>query len=275
MKYMKGLFHDWQAKGITSVLHEKKGGYANNTRLDVRPRRQGGERGRAHPDRRQGHRLQDRPSGAVSAVVTDQGIIDCDYVVVGVGPWVKHDLGACWTCRQAISIKGRDGKMHDNVPMWIYWCLQEGTLGVDPKLQTHQRRQDAAGDPRRHRRAALFRRRRLADHRQAVGHLLQARLQFRRRAGRRHALQDRTRSGRGHGRSLRPGIARVHRRRRVRAYVVLGAGLLPEALRREVCRNTRRSRRAASAASRRTASRCSTCSARTATSSPTPTTATR
>jgi len=27
----KGLFSDWQAKGITSVLHEKKGGYANNT----------------------------------------------------------------------------------------------------------------------------------------------------------------------------------------------------------------------------------------------------
>jgi glycine/D-amino acid oxidase-like deaminating enzyme len=31
MAYMKGLFHDWQAKGITSVLHEKKGGFANNT----------------------------------------------------------------------------------------------------------------------------------------------------------------------------------------------------------------------------------------------------
>jgi len=30
MKYMKGLFDDWQAKGITSVLHEKRGGYANN-----------------------------------------------------------------------------------------------------------------------------------------------------------------------------------------------------------------------------------------------------
>ena len=28
---MNGLFDDWQAKGITSVLHEKKGGYANNT----------------------------------------------------------------------------------------------------------------------------------------------------------------------------------------------------------------------------------------------------
>src|SRR6476620_2289274 len=30
MKDMKRLFGDWQAKGITSVLHEKKGGYANN-----------------------------------------------------------------------------------------------------------------------------------------------------------------------------------------------------------------------------------------------------
>ena len=28
--YMKNLFNDWQAKNITSVLHEKKGGYANN-----------------------------------------------------------------------------------------------------------------------------------------------------------------------------------------------------------------------------------------------------
>ena len=29
--YMKNIFDDWQAKGITSVLHEKRGGYANNT----------------------------------------------------------------------------------------------------------------------------------------------------------------------------------------------------------------------------------------------------
>src|SRR6185503_2293812 len=31
MAYMRELLDDWQAKGITSVLHEKKGGYANNT----------------------------------------------------------------------------------------------------------------------------------------------------------------------------------------------------------------------------------------------------
>ena len=31
-EYMLNMFDDWQAKGITSVLHEKKGGYANNTK---------------------------------------------------------------------------------------------------------------------------------------------------------------------------------------------------------------------------------------------------
>ena len=30
-KYMQGLFHDWQAKNITSVLHEKRGGYARSS----------------------------------------------------------------------------------------------------------------------------------------------------------------------------------------------------------------------------------------------------
>ena len=30
--YLLDLFSDWQAPGITTVLHEKKGGYANNIR---------------------------------------------------------------------------------------------------------------------------------------------------------------------------------------------------------------------------------------------------
>ena len=49
----------------------------------------------------------------------------------------------------------------------------------------------------------------------------------------------------------------------LRPYVVLGAGALPEALRRQDAASTRRKRsRAASAASRRTIFRCSTSSAR-------------
>jgi methylglutamate dehydrogenase subunit A len=70
----------------------------------------------------------------VRAVVTNRGNIDCDFVVVGAGPWVKQ----IWDMLElpaAINIKGREGKMHENVPMWTFWSLQEGTLGVDPKLQ--------------------------------------------------------------------------------------------------------------------------------------------
>src|SRR5262249_57572926 len=36
-KYMAGLFDDWQAKGITSGLHEEKGGYAKKTKSNYRP----------------------------------------------------------------------------------------------------------------------------------------------------------------------------------------------------------------------------------------------
>ena len=27
------------------------------------------------------------------------------------------------------------GEMSKNIDMWIYWSLQEGTLGIDPNLQ--------------------------------------------------------------------------------------------------------------------------------------------
>jgi glycine/D-amino acid oxidase-like deaminating enzyme len=132
--YMKGLFDDWQAKGITSVLHEKKGGYANNV---------ASIRGLAKKAEDEGVKIltgvkvigfKKDAGGAVKTVITDQGNIDCEAVVVGAGPWVKQ----IWDMLElpaAITIKGRDGKVHENVPMWTFWSLQEGTLGVDPKLQ--------------------------------------------------------------------------------------------------------------------------------------------
>ena len=132
--YMRGLFDDWQAKGITSVLHEKKGGYANNTRLDVRPCRQGRGRGRADRRRRRGQRVrvrQQQPGG--DRARHPQGRIACDYVVVGVGPWINRIWNMLELPRD-ITVVGRDGKLHDGVRMWKYWCLEEGTLGVDPGM---------------------------------------------------------------------------------------------------------------------------------------------
>jgi glycine/D-amino acid oxidase-like deaminating enzyme len=132
--YMRELFDDWQAKGITSVLHEKRGGYANNT---------ASVKGLARKAEDEGVRIltgvrvtgfTKDAAGAVRAVATDRGDIDCDFVVIGAGPWIKQ----VWDLLElpaAISVKGRDGKVHEHVPMWTFWSLQEGTLGVDPTLQ--------------------------------------------------------------------------------------------------------------------------------------------
>jgi methylglutamate dehydrogenase subunit A len=131
-RYMEGLFHDWQAKGITSVLHEKKGGYANNL---------ASMRGLAAKAVEAGVRILEgvqvtgfefgHSSRVVAAVLTDKGRLECDYVVVGAGPWVR-DFWSMLDLPDAVSIKGRDGKMHHDIPMWRFWQLEEGVLGVEP-----------------------------------------------------------------------------------------------------------------------------------------------
>ena len=102
-------------------------------------------------------------------------------------PVDQRDLEHARRCRRRSRVKGRDGKMHDGVRMWHYMALQEGTLGVDPD---YQKTNDGAMPPVIHvdTDAPLYSDRDgKLDHRQAVGHLLQAGLPFRRRAGRRDA----------------------------------------------------------------------------------------
>ncbi len=134
MTYMKGIFDDWQAQGITSVLHEKRGGYANNTVAIY---------GLATKAEAEGVRIitgvevsgfARDASGAITRVETSKGDIACDYVVAGVGPWTKQ-IWNMLDLPKTISIKGADGTVHDGIPMWVYWSLQEGTLGVDPDVQ--------------------------------------------------------------------------------------------------------------------------------------------
>lgn len=132
-KYMKGIFHDWQAKGITSVLHEKKGGYANNTKAMY---------GLATKAEAEGVRIITgvevtgfkQAGGAITAVETNKGNIECGQVVVGAGPWVRN-FWDMLELPKTVDIMGADGTMHTDIPTWVFWSLQEGTLGVDPKLQ--------------------------------------------------------------------------------------------------------------------------------------------
>ena len=127
--YMEAMFPDWQAKGITVVLHEKKGGYAENMHS---MRALAAKAQAAGAELRTGVRVTGvhTQGGAVTGVETDQGTIACEQLIVAAGPWIRdvwHMLGL----PDGVTVRGRDG-IQRQVPMWTYWCLQEGTLGVDP-----------------------------------------------------------------------------------------------------------------------------------------------
>ena len=132
--YMEAMFSDWQAKNISVILHEKRGGYAENL-PSMR-----GLRGKSEalgvelhaPVRVTGFARD--AAGSVTAVETDGGSIACDAVVVAAGPWVR-DFWHMLDLPSTTPVLGRDGVRYER-PTWTYWCLQEGTLGVDPSSFT-------------------------------------------------------------------------------------------------------------------------------------------
>ncbi|NND83356.1 MAG: FAD-binding oxidoreductase [Gammaproteobacteria bacterium] len=134
-KYMRSLFDDWQAQNITSVLHEQPGGYANNTLAMHGLAKKMVAEGVRLIEGVEIQNIKRDASGAVSAVVTSEGSVECDYLVIGAGPWARQ-LWQMLELPEAISIRNPEsGEMAGGVPMWVYWSLQEGVLGVDPKLQ--------------------------------------------------------------------------------------------------------------------------------------------
>lgn len=129
-EYMTGMFSDWQAPGASVVLHEKRGGYANNL---------ASMKGLAAKAEAEGVRIRTgvrvtgvaMDGGAVTAVQTDQGEIRCDELVVAVGPWIR-DVWAMLELPDTIPVTAPEGVVHPRQAMWTYWALQEGTLQVDP-----------------------------------------------------------------------------------------------------------------------------------------------
>ena len=255
------------------VLHEKRGGYANNVaslkglaakaeaegvRIRTGVRVTGLARGRRRGDGgadRPGRRRLRAPGG-------------------GGRPVDPGHLGDARPARADHRHRTATATVHPDRPMWTYWALQEGMLGVDPPSSSTTRAA-AAGAARGLRRAALRRHRRRPGHRRDVGHLLQARLLLRRGSGRRVAVRGRPARRARSRRPVRAGEPGVRGRRGLRPDVDLGAGALPQAVRGQAARSTGASPPAGSARSPPTASPSSTRSGRTPTSSPTPTTATR
>ncbi len=130
--YMRGIFGDWQAKNITGVLHEKRGGYSNQTKTMY---------ALADKVEKLGVRIltgvevtgfvSENGSGAVQAVETSKGRISCEKVVVAVGPWAR-DFWSMLGQPSEITVKDLDGNVHEGVDMWRFWQLEEGVLQLDP-----------------------------------------------------------------------------------------------------------------------------------------------
>ena len=134
MDYMKGIFGDWQAQGITSVLHEKRGGFSNQTKTMY---------AQADKIEKMGVRIisgvtvksliSESGSKSISAVETDKGNVTCERLIIGAGPWAR-DFWDMLGMPKQISIKQPDGTMVDDVDMWRFWQLEEGVLNIDPAL---------------------------------------------------------------------------------------------------------------------------------------------
>jgi glycine/D-amino acid oxidase-like deaminating enzyme len=130
---MKGMFDDWQAEGITSVLHEKKGGYAfNKDSIKALENKSTSNGVQVIKGVKVNGFKRGSNSKAVTGVETNQGTIDCEQVVIGAGPWAR-DFWNMLELPKTANIKGKDGKMH-TTDMWTYWMLQEGVIGVEPNF---------------------------------------------------------------------------------------------------------------------------------------------
>ncbi len=134
ISYMRKLFDDWQAKGITSILHEKRGGYANNTKSIYGLAKKAEDLGvRILTGVEVKNLIQENGSNAVSKIETDRGIMTCSHVIIGVGPWVR-DFWRMLNLPKKIDLKDLEGVVHKDVEMWRFWQLEEGVLQVEPEM---------------------------------------------------------------------------------------------------------------------------------------------
>jgi len=126
--YMRRIFHDWRAQGVTSVLHEHRGGYANAMTT---------VRALAAKAKAEGVRIIEGvevtgfdTQAGVRSIDTAQGSVACEQVVVAPGPWIRNFWSMLDLPPDTV-VNHQDGTT-STVPSWTYWVLQEGTLRVDP-----------------------------------------------------------------------------------------------------------------------------------------------
>ena len=129
--YMRGLFPDWRARGLSVCLHEFQGGFAFNLESMRGLAKKAGEEGVRVLSGVAVNGFDMAGDGAVRAVKTNRGDISVEQVVVGAGPWIQQIWGMLGLSNKVDVL--HDGKLHAGLDMWTYWQLQEGEIHVDPK----------------------------------------------------------------------------------------------------------------------------------------------
>lgn len=132
--FLRRLWPDFKTEGVDVVLHERPSGYAG-TRQAVW--------GLTQKCREHGVQIlsgvevtgYDLEGARVRRVLTDQGAIAADVVVLGLGAWTpRHwqllDLAPSLTLRYP------NGEVVDEAAMWTFWRLREGEIYHDQPYRT-------------------------------------------------------------------------------------------------------------------------------------------
>ncbi|MCP5096348.1 MAG: FAD-binding oxidoreductase [Chloroflexi bacterium] len=130
--YMRNIFPDWQARGLTSLLHEHRSGFAFNSASMFGIANKAEAEGVTIETGVQVKGFAFDSSNAVTKVETNRGEIEVEHVIVAVGPWVAQ-IWEMLGLSDKVDILGQDGRLHTNQEMWTYWRLLEGALRIDPK----------------------------------------------------------------------------------------------------------------------------------------------
>jgi methylglutamate dehydrogenase subunit A len=132
--YMKEVFPDWRAKGVTVLLHEDEGGFAFNKDSVL------GLLGKAQGEGVNvltGVEVTGFDSGdddSVRSVRTSEGDIEVgEQVILAPGPWAKQ-FWRLLDLPDTIDVRTPSGDVAKDRPMWTYWNLQEGEITVDPAM---------------------------------------------------------------------------------------------------------------------------------------------
>ena len=132
--YMKRIFPDWRAQGVTALLHEHQGGFAFNRESVLGLAGKCAEEGVEILTGVEVRAIDLAADGTASALETSRGRIEVgEQLVIAPGPWAKR----FWSLLElpaTIDVRTPSGEVVPDRPMWTYWNLQEGEITVDPTM---------------------------------------------------------------------------------------------------------------------------------------------